>query len=196
MACETNESREPLPVIAEPPYRCIYVGKGPSFSHALDHLDFGDLATVNDTAAALPVVAAGASVVAFCDSGGWHRKIPVGAVQRIVLPSPVSHADAEGIDAHIYAWGHVGSMARSSVTEAIEKRQPTQFGTPGPSGVVGLWLMGYKQIWLFGQDGGTGRSAEFETNNADYQNRRDAIEFMVPLLAERGCEVKFWPEGW
>ncbi len=191
MACESNESREPLPVIAEPPYRCVYVGKGPSFVHALDHLDFGDLATVNDTAAQIP---GKTNRVAFCDGARFNEMIPQERTERIVIPPPVQKRDAASCTVSLLSWMRDGSLSRSCVTEAITNRVSTYFGVPGPSGVVALWLMGYKQIWLFGHDGGTGRAAEFETSNVDYQNRRDAIEFMVPLLAERGCDVKFWPE--
>ncbi len=191
MACETKESHEPLPVIAEPPYRCIYVGKGPSFVHALDHLDWGDLATVNDTAAQIP---GKVNRVAFCDGARFNGTIPQERTERIVIPPPVQKRDAASCTVSLLSWMRDGRLSRSCATAAINDRVSAYFGAPAPSGVVGLWLMGYKQIWLFGHDGGTGVSEGFKDTNTDYQNRRDAIEFMVPLLAERGCEVKFWPE--
>ncbi len=192
MACEPKKSRIILPGVAAG--RIIYAGKGPTLSEAADHLDWGDLACVND-AGANAALAGRYSQVTFIDGArAQAHDLPQTDTGLIVSPVLPDVADAGNVIVDLWQWTHRSHLDRFNVTRAIEMRSPTYIGAPGPSGVLLLWLMGYTDIWLFGHDGGHGTAAGIFDNGFDYQNRRDAIEVMVPLLAERGCEVKFWPE--
>lgn len=197
MACE-----HPAPSIGQYPmparrgYRCLYVGKGPSMLKVVPYLDWGDLATVNDTATS-SLLAGKFNQIAFCDGPGFYAKVPQDRTGIIVAPNEVLRKDVVGIKPSIVRFDRRESMARSSIDAVIRDKCPAYFGTPGPSGVVALWLMGYRQIWLFGHDGGVGlaEGQGFADSSTNYDNRRKCIEYMQPLLLREGCDVRFWPAG-
>ena len=192
MACEVHNSVANFTLPAASNYRCIYVGKGPSCVEVEPYVDWGDLASVNN-ASDLECLSGKYNQVCFCDGFEYAKRVAHHRSGMIIIPH-IKISDASECPTILVHWPHSGSMSRSSLTEHIEARTAAYFGTPGVSGVITLWLMGYTSIMLFGHDGGMGVLDGFDDTNTDYSNRREAIEFMIPLLAERGCEVKLWPD--
>ncbi len=189
MACERN--LRPMRFPGRSDFNCLYVGKGPSLIHATPHLDWGDVAVVNE-AGDHTMLGNRRTVATFLD-GARQPHAANQDTDWIVKPRrPLTNDNLRQAD--LYQWEHEHLIDDDAIAAAIRYREPTYFESPGPSGVLFLWLRGYRRIWLFGHDGGKGVTEGFDDGDFDYSNRRVAMETMIPLLAAEGCEVKFWPE--
>ena len=188
MSCEAFQTDPTLPGVNR--FNCLFVGKGPSITQVSANLGWGDLAVVNEAGDKLDA----RSAVTFIDGSRQPHNVSQNTgliVSPQAFPKPV---DAERVQAPLWQWSHYEELTSRAAIQAIRARESIYLSAPGPSGVIFLFLRGYRRIWLFGMDGGKDLGEGFSDTGTDYTHRRTVIESMVPVLEELGCEVKFWPE--
>ncbi len=172
--------------------RCVYVGKGPTAREAINHTNWGDVVGINEVVNIKELNAR----IAICD--GVRKACNISLDVPLVVAPKRIFVDPEWRGRNVFAWEIEVGKSHSNIDEAIRHRETKYFSCSSPSGILFLWLMGYRKFWLFGHDGGLDLLPEFHhtvnSPGTDYTSRREMIEYMAIALSSEGVEITFYPD--
>jgi hypothetical protein len=191
--------------------RCLYVGKGPTGAAVRDHLDFGAVAAVN--AASLLVEQVDWSF--WCDIPPENQRHALANCRCFLVPDHLHTGRLYwwrlawerrrtvelGIFPEdrtwLYPYSYIWPLERSIRRAVSQDRIPMCMTSP-----AGLYILarhlGYREIWCFGHDGGTGYAAGLPASQGGpraghYDRFRRAMQVVAAELYGRlGTDVRFF----
>lgn len=185
--------------------RVLYVSKGPTADCAAEHLQFGGIATMNDSACLVEGnvdYAFQADLEATLASRpAWPR------IQRFFVPdffhvnSAKSPVEASWIPGFPIERAETFPIEPICYTDEETRRAVLKDGlalcNSFCAGLHILALLGYRQIWVFGCDGGTAYASKWTggSGERDFSPIRARAELIARCLRDRWqTDVRFFPE--